>query len=109
MKASPGAGVRHNLDTDQIIAITADINYSYVYMLNGDCLHRSRTLKWYLDRWPHLLRIHKNALINIDYVQSYSLTGGKQPVGFVVMKNNLRLEVSRRNIKAVGQVLGNDE
>ena len=106
MKASPGAGVRHNLDTQQIIAIIADVNYSYVYLLNGDCLHRSRTLKWYVDQWPYLLRIHKNALINPDHVQSYSLTGGKQPSGSVTMNNSLHLEVSRRNIRLVEQVLG---
>ncbi|MCK8493747.1 LytTR family transcriptional regulator [Spirosoma sp. RP8] len=105
MKARPGAGVRHKFDIDQVVAITADVNYSYVYFLNGDCLHRSRTLKWYLERWPDLLRIHKNALINVDKISEYSLISGRQPSGYVIMINNLRLEVSRRNIKQVADYL----
>lgn len=105
MKVNPGAGVRHTFDLNQVIAITADINYSYVHMLNGSCLLRSRTLKWFYDRWPELLRIHKNALINPTFVEYYSVTGGKHPAGYVVMKNSLRLEISRRNVKSVGEQL----
>lgn len=99
MKVNAGAGVRHKFDPQQVIAITADINYSYVHLVNGSCLLRSRTLKWFSERWPTLLRIHKNALINVEHIHHYSLITGKRPSGYVVMTNSLRLEVSRRNIK----------
>ncbi|GEM_PF-2783240 len=105
MKARPEAGVHHKLDLEQVVAITADINYSYVYFSNGSCVHRSRTLKWYLERWPTLLRIHKNALINVEHIATYHLVSGRQPSGYVIMKNNLRLDVSHRNIKKVADFL----
>ncbi len=105
MKTRPEAGIHHKFDIEQVVAITADINYSYVYFSDGSCLHRSRTLKWYLERWPVLLRIHKNALINVDYIANYHLVSGRQPSGYVIMKNDLRLDVSHRNIKKVADFL----
>ncbi|PRY44184.1 LytTr DNA-binding domain-containing protein [Spirosoma oryzae] len=105
MKTRPEAGIHHKFDIEQVVAITADINYSYVYFSNGSCLHRSRTLKWYLERWPILLRIHKNALINVDHIADYQLISGRQPSGYVVMKNGLRLDVSHRNIKKAAAFL----
>jgi DNA-binding LytR/AlgR family response regulator len=106
MQARPGAGVRHQIEPDSVIAITADGNYSYIHMINGERLYVSRTLSWFTQRWPALLRIHKHALINPGFINQYQLKMGKRPIGHVVMKTNLRLEVSRRRIREVETYLG---
>jgi DNA-binding LytR/AlgR family response regulator len=101
MIVNPGAGVRHRFEPDKVIAITADANYSFVHLLTGQRLHMSRSLGWFNQRWPVFLRIHKHTLINPMHVREYSLKMGRHPMGYVIMTNNLRLDVSRRNIKQV--------
>ncbi|GAB3881045.1 LytR/AlgR family response regulator transcription factor [Spirosoma agri] len=105
MKPSFAAGVRQKVEISSIIAITGDVNYSYVYLANGQCQFHSRTLKWLQDRYPSLLRIHKSYLINLNHVTHYSLSRGRSPHGYVVMENDLKLSVSRRNVELVRELL----
>jgi DNA-binding LytR/AlgR family response regulator len=96
MSSIHAAGVRHQLSLDKIIAITAAINYSYVHYTNGTTQLHSRTLKWFSEQFPSLIRIHKASLINSDQIYHYHLPALKNSGGYVVMKNNMRLDVSRR-------------
>ena len=105
MKLSFAAGARHKFDSTKIISIIADINYSYVYSTNGQCHLHSRTLKWFMDRCPALVRIHKHYVINTDYVKSYCIKRGRQPSGYVIMNNDLRLTISTRNLGQIGELL----
>ena len=105
MKLPPKAGVRHQFTVEQVTAITADINYSYIHLITGERLYISRTLKWCTERWPSLVRIHKNAMINLDHVYNYGQNAGRQQTGYVIMKTNLRLDVSRRRLKEVIQLI----
>ena len=105
MRYSSAAGVRHKFEISSIIAITGDVNYSYVYLDDGQCQFHSRTLKWLQDRYPSLLRIHKSYLINLNHVTHYSLNKGRSPHGYVVMENDLKLSISRRNVELVRELL----
>lgn len=105
MSTLHAAGVRHRLTLDDIVVITADINYSFVHRVSGVTQLQSRTLKWYADRFPSLLRIHKASLINTRHVHHYFIVGGKRPYGYLIMKNGMRLDISRRNISLVKQRL----
>lgn len=96
MSSIHAAGVRHRLSINQIIAITAAINYSYIHYINGTTQLHSRTLKWFSGQFPSLIRIHKASLINSDQIYYYHLPAIKNSGGYVVMKNNMRLDVSRR-------------
>ncbi|GAB3884785.1 LytTR family DNA-binding domain-containing protein [Spirosoma agri] len=107
MQANPGAGARHQLDPETVIAITADSNYSYIYTTKGERLYVSRTLRWHNQRWPAFLRIHKHALVNPDFIQRYSLSNTRNAFGHVIMETNLRLEVSRRRVRLVKTFLEN--
>jgi DNA-binding LytR/AlgR family response regulator len=100
------AGVHHQLKAEQIIAITGDTNYSYIHLASGERLHRSRPILYFSRMFPDFLRIHKKALINPPYVSYYNLPIVREPNGYVIMKNDLRLEVSRRRVQQVGQILG---
>ncbi|WP_461129586.1 LytTR family transcriptional regulator DNA-binding domain-containing protein [Spirosoma aerophilum] len=102
------AGAHHRLTPDQIIAITGDTNYSYVHLITGERLHRSRPILFFSKMFPDFLRIHKKALINPTHVSHYNLPIVREPNGYVVMRNDLRLEVSRRRVQQVGQVLSCD-
>lgn len=105
MSTLHAAGIRHRLTLDDIVVITADINYSFVHRVSGVTQLQSRTLKWYADRFPGLLRIHKASLINTRHVHHYFILGGKRPYGYLIMKNGMRLDISRRNISLVKQRL----
>ena len=107
MHANPGAGARHQLDPETVVAIVADSNYSYIYTTKGERLYVSRTLSWHNQRWPAFLRIHKHALVNPDFIQRYSLFNTRSPCGYVVMETNLRLEVSRRRVRSLKTFLEN--
>ncbi|GAB3973581.1 hypothetical protein GCM10028806_27720 [Spirosoma terrae] len=96
MSSIHAAGVRHQLCLDKIIAITASINYSYIHYTNGTTQLHSRTLKWFSDQFPSLIRIHKASLINTAQIYHYHLPAIKNSGGYVIMKNNMRLDVSRR-------------
>lgn len=106
MNLTSRAGVHHRLASEQIIAITGDTNYSYIHLISGERLHRSRPILYFSRMFPDFLRIHKKALINPMYVSHYNLPIVREPNGYVIMKNDLRLEVSRRRVQQVGQVLG---
>ncbi|QMW05658.1 LytTR family DNA-binding domain-containing protein [Spirosoma foliorum] len=104
MKRLAAAQLQHKFDPTQVIYLTGDVNYCYVHLINGKAILSSRTLKWYNDRWPHFIRIHKAHLINPLHIHSCIVVSSI--VAHLIMRNGARLPISRRRISPVIDQLG---
>ncbi|QDK79985.1 LytTR family transcriptional regulator [Spirosoma sp. KCTC 42546] len=104
MKRLAAAQLQHKFDPNQVLYLTGDVNYCSVHLLNGKAILSSRTLKWYNDRWPHFIRIHKANLINPQHIHSCIVVSSI--VAHLIMRNGARLPIGRRRISAVVDQLG---
>lgn len=82
------------IDTDAIICLEADSNYTYIHLTDGKKITSAKTLKEYQDQLPvsNFYRIHKATLINMEHVERY-VRGDN---AYVIMKDKSCLEISRR-------------
>ena len=82
------------VDTDEIIRVEADNNYSQFYFINRPKILISKTLKEFEELLlPHnFFRVHQSHLINLMHVESVLSEDG----GYVVMKQGHKVEISRR-------------
>ncbi|QMW02701.1 LytR/AlgR family response regulator transcription factor [Spirosoma foliorum] len=103
-RSSHAAQIQHNFDPDQILYLAGDVNYCTVYLLDGRAILSSRTLKWYSNRWPCFIRIHKGYLINPAYVHNCIVLSSI--LAYMIMHNGARLPIGRRRISQVIQELG---
>ncbi|MVM33591.1 LytTR family transcriptional regulator [Spirosoma sp. HMF4905] len=104
MKQLFAAQVQHKFDPEKVLYLTGEVNYSTVYLLTGQAVLTSRTLKWYSDRWPQFMRVHKGSLVNPEYIHSCIVISSE--VAHLIMRNGARLLIGRRRIKAVAYQLG---
>ncbi len=72
-------GLGRYINIKDIIMIKADINYSHLYLLNGESFLTSKTLKYWQEKCadPFLQRIHKSYLINTAFIVSVEQKTGK--------------------------------
>ena len=84
----------HVIDTSNILYIEADSNYSVFHLKNADKLVISKPLKEFEDMLDtsDFVRIHKSAIINLQYINGYSNKHGFE----VILDNGIILPVSRR-------------
>lgn len=84
----------HIIDTSNIVYIEADSNYSVFHLKDGGKLVISKPLKEFEDilDTTDFARIHKSAIINLNYINGYSNKHGLE----VILQNNVVLPVSRR-------------
>ncbi|MBC8052459.1 MAG: response regulator transcription factor [Sphingobacteriaceae bacterium] len=84
----------HIIDTSNIYYIEADSNYSVFHLKDGGKLVISKPLKDFEDilDTADFARIHKSAIINLNYVNGYSNKHGFE----VILDNKTVLPVSRR-------------
>jgi len=77
---------------NQIIRLEAESNYTRFFFTDKKPLIVAKTLGEYEEMLsPHgFLRTHRTHLVNKTYVQSY------MPDGFLLMKDNSKVEISRR-------------
>lgn len=99
MKRTATAQLRHSFIPESIRYLTGDFNYSYVYPEKGEKILSSRTLKWYADRWPHFIRVHKNVLVNPNHVDS--VIRESSITAKIVMRDGVTHPVGRRRIEVV--------
>ncbi len=88
-------GSRTYVPPETIIMIQADINYSLIYLLNGNRVIVSTCLKKLENRFSEVdsfARVHKSFIVNLDYFKSYE-------EGQFLLENNLKCVVSRRKFK----------
>ena len=84
----------HIIDTNNIIYIEADSNYSVLHLNDSGKLVVSKPLKEFEDILDvsDFARIHKSAIVNLKYVNGYSNKNGFE----VILENKVSLPVSRR-------------
>lgn len=84
----------HIIDIDNIIYIEADSNYSVFHLKKNGNVITSKPLKEFEDMLDSadFSRIHKSAIINLQYVKGYSNKHGFE----VILENDIVLPVSRR-------------
>jgi DNA-binding LytR/AlgR family response regulator len=85
-------GSRTYIKPAEIVMITADISYSYIYLSDGKRLIVSTNIQKLQERLlgvPHLVRVHRSYIINVKFLQSFDDK-------HVALKNNLSCPVSRR-------------
>lgn len=96
----------HKNDTVRFIKISdisyieSDWNYSSLFTSGNEQFSSSKTLKEfeeYLSAVPYFVRIHKNCIININYIKGYS----KGEPCIITMQNEKELEISRRKKQEV--------
>ena len=93
------------VNTDDIIRIEANNNYSHFYFTNRPKLIVSKTLKDFDDQLTgqHFFRVHQSHLINLKHVLSVNSQDGD----YVLLAGNQRVEISRRKKAEFLQLLKN--
>ena len=83
------------INTSEIVYCQGQGNYTEIFLLNGQKITSSHTLKAYEDMLSgrHFFRTHKSFLINLQHIESYRKGEG----GNVIMSNGREIEIARRN------------
>lgn len=82
------------VNTDDIIRIEANNNYSHFYFMNRPKVIVSKTLKEFDEQLEayNFFRVHQSHLINLKYVESVHNNDGD----YVLLTGGHRVEISRR-------------
>ncbi|SOE23116.1 LytTr DNA-binding domain-containing protein [Spirosomataceae bacterium TFI 002] len=85
---------RKIVETNAIILLKADANYTEVHMKNGEKIIVSKTLKELEKKFIifPFFRCHKSYMVNMNQVESIQLNGGAK----AKLANNTYAEISRR-------------
>lgn len=85
-------GSRKKVASDEILYLQSDLNYTKVFLVNGQMIFSSTTLKIIESRLsenPEFFRINRGIVINRQHVKTFQEAS-------VELKNNLSFVVSRR-------------
>ncbi len=77
-----------------IVRFEAEDNYTHIFLINGDRITASKTIKAYEDMLQLLnfYRVHKRHVINLNFMRKFIKGDG----GYLVMDDGKKIEVSRR-------------
>ena len=94
--ALPQLGSISFIETDDIISLQADSNYTIVHLQNMQKMVISKTLREFEDILDdtQFARIHKSYMVNLKYIKEYSTTDG----GIVKMTDGNQWSISRRQL-----------
>ena len=84
--------------------LEADGSYVKIYCIKNRSITVSKNLKYFenaLADCVNFIRPHRSFLVNIDYVTNYSKSDG----GFLVLKRNVQIPVSRERKQAIQEIL----
>ena len=93
------------INTEDIIQVEANNNYSHFYFTNRPKVIVSKTLREYDEMLSGkgFYRVHQSHLINLSHIESVNSSDGD----FIMLTNNLRAELSRRKKNEFLQLLKN--
>jgi two-component system LytT family response regulator len=92
------------LPLEEIEYLEADGSYVQIYCANNRSKTVSKNLKYFeaaLGDSPNFIRPHRSFLVNRQYVTGFSKSDG----GFLVLKRNVQIPVSRERKQAIQDVL----
>ncbi|MCP9236416.1 LytTR family DNA-binding domain-containing protein [Lewinella sp. JB7] len=84
----------HFVKIRDIIRFEAEDNYTHIYLSGAQRITASKTIKLYEDMLApfNFYRVHKRHVINMNYMKKFVKGEG----GYLVMDDDMRIEVSRR-------------
>jgi two-component system LytT family response regulator len=114
LKAVPGNGKSNNyhdkiiisqlqgftiFDVDDVLRLTADDNYTTIFLKDKNKITASKTLKHFEEILPqdNFVRIHRSEIINIHYLKEISYVDG----GSVVMKDGTIIAISKGKLPSL--------
>jgi two-component system LytT family response regulator len=89
---------------DEVEYLEADGSYVQIYCTNNRAKTVSKNLKYFenaLADSPNFIRPHRSYLVNISYVTNYSKSDG----GYLILKRNVQIPVSRERKQAIQEIL----
>ncbi len=91
------------IEVKDLIYLSADSNYCYLFFTDGSKMMVSKPLKHFANILVdhHFLRIHQSYMINTSYIKSYR----KGLAGSIILKDGTTLPISRSCKSAVNQFL----
>ncbi len=77
-----------------IVRFEAEDNYTHIFLKSGERITASKTIKSYEDMLVpfNFYRVHKRHVINLNYMRKFVKGDG----GYLVMDDDIQIEVSRR-------------
>ena len=107
MKRLPYKQGKYRAAPEDVLYLTGDENgpYSNIHLVYGGVILTCRVLKWYEDKWPTFLRIHKRVLINKAHIISYRADSQMSSRKFVMLSNRTEFEIARRRVPATLHIL----
>lgn len=77
-----------------ILRFEAEDNYTHIFLQSGERITASKTIKAYEDMLTpfNFYRVHKRHVINLNYMRKFVKGDG----GYLIMDDDIRIEVSRR-------------
>jgi len=84
----------HFVNIKDIIRFEAEDNYTHIYLLGGERITASKTIKSYenmLDTY-NFYRVHKRHVVNLNFIRKFTRGEGSM----VIMEDGLEIDVSRR-------------
>ncbi len=77
-----------------IVRFEAEDNYTHIYLQTGERITASKTIKSYEDLLApfNFYRVHKRHVINLNYMRKFVKGDG----GYLIMDDDIKIEVSRR-------------
>lgn len=84
----------HFVKIRDIIRFEAEDNYTHIFLDGGGRITASKTIKAYEDMLSpfNFYRVHKRHVINMNYMKKFVKGDG----GYLIMDDDVRIEVSRR-------------
>lgn len=85
-------GGRTEVMPENIVLLEADVNYTRLYLINGEKLLVATTLKQLEERlypYKNFFRTSKSFIINFDYILDYNMFQ-------VTMQNHRKASIARR-------------
>ncbi len=84
----------HFVKIRDIVRFEAEDNYTHIYLVGGNKITASKTIKAYEDMLApfNFYRVHKRHVINMNYMKKFVKGDG----GYLIMDDGIHIEVSRR-------------
>ncbi len=96
----PLKSYKAKVPVNKIIRLEAHSNYTRFYVKDQqDLIIASKTLKYYQEKLEdqQFIRPHQSHLVNLAYIANYSTQNG----GCLILKDQTKIEISRRKKRAV--------
>lgn len=89
-------GIARMIDTQNIVYLQSEVNYTRFYLKDGKTYLEAKTLKYFngLLEGPEFIRIHKSFLVNRSQIMTIT-------PDYVLLRNGVELPISRRKRRAL--------